>query len=294
MRLYRQNEVPEDEQGLLCRQSRLAGVVRLIFWCGLLAAFPVSGWHFGKPLLLWIGLAVAALLIPLALRDLAAQFRPTNWLMQIGSDGVWINLRSYRDRDIMPDAPSVVRLDYGEIARVGQHTEAYTTPSEPTADTPTEWQDKFLEIELTHDKTGEMKAALNDLRFPPLPARPPSGRVRVRGHVSPVWLVSPTVIRVGWVSGHGPVIAPQMATALARLETWVRVAPPSRRERPNWRKLTPEEATDLARELVHVHGAIFEATTLLVRAAGISHGEASAQVRQFEEEGIALGPMPSR
>ncbi len=37
MPLYHPNEVPGDEQGLLCRQSRLAGVVRLIIWCGVLA-----------------------------------------------------------------------------------------------------------------------------------------------------------------------------------------------------------------------------------------------------------------
>jgi len=207
---------------------------------------------------------------------------------------VWINLCSYRDRDVVPDAPSVMHLDYAEIASVGQHTESYSTPSRPTADTPTEWRDKFLEIELTHDQTEELKAALNDLRFPPLPAELPNGQVPIRGRVSPVWFVNRSLLRIGWVSGHGPAIAPRMATALARLETWVRVAPPTRRERPNWRKLTPEEATDLARELVHVHGDTFAAAALLSRACGISHGEASTQVRQFEAAGIVPGPIQPR
>jgi len=78
MRLYRQNEVPEGEQGLLCRQSRLAGVARLIVWCGVLAIPPVIGWKLGKPWLLWTFVAVAAVLIPVAVLDLAAQFRATN------------------------------------------------------------------------------------------------------------------------------------------------------------------------------------------------------------------------
>ena len=287
MRLHRQNEVPEDEHGLCCRQSRLAGVVRLIVWCGLLAIAPVSGWHFGKPWVLWIGVAVAALVIPLAVLDLAAMFRATNWLLRIGSDGLWINLLSYRDRDIVPDAPSVLYLGYGEIASVGRHTESYTTPVKTASEASTEWRDESLEIELTHDQTQELIAALNDLRFPPAPAEPPA---RVRGRVSPVWLLSPSVIRVGWVSGHGQAVLPRLTSALARLETHASVTPPTRRERPSWRKLTPEEATDLARELVHVHGATIVAADLLSRACGISQGEAGAQVQQFEEQGIVPGP----
>ncbi len=294
MRLCRQDEVPEDEHGLLCRQSRLAGLFRLIVWSGVLAIFPVFGWKLGKPWLFWIGIAMAAVVIPMALLELAAMFRATNWLLRIGRDGVWINLRSYRDRDNDPDALSVVHLGYEEIASVGRHTEAYTTPARPSSEAATEWRDEFLEIELTHDQTEELTGALNDLRFPPAPAQPSSGQVPVRSRVSPVWLVSPAVIRIGWVSGHGPAVLPRMATTLTRLDGSVRVAEPTRRERPNWRKLTPEAATDLARELVHVHGDTFAAADLLSRACGISYSEASAQVRQFEEEGIGPGPVPPR
>ncbi|MGE5193810.1 MAG: hypothetical protein ACM3U2_15040 [Deltaproteobacteria bacterium] len=284
MRLYRPAEVPEDEQGLLCRQSRRAGVVRLIIWCGVLAIPVVSGWNLDKPWLLWMFVALAAVVIPMAVLELAAIYRATNWLLRIGRDGVWINLRSYKDRDI-GDAPSVVRLDYGEIACVGRYTESYTTPSQPSSDASTVWRDEFLEIELTHDQTEELRAALNDLHFPPA-AQPPSGHVRVRGRVSPVWFVNPSLLRIGWVSGHGHAVLPRLAQALSRLETYVRVAPPTRRERPNWRKLTPEDATDLARELIHVHGDTFAAADLLSRACGITYGEAGAQVQQFEEEGI--------
>ena len=294
MKFYRPAEVPEDEPGLMCRQSRLAGIVRLVVWCAVLAIFPVFGWKLGKPWLLWIGIAVSALVIPLALRELAAMFRPTNWLLRIGTNGVWINLRSYRDRDIDPDTLSVVHLGYGEIASVGRHTESYTTPSETTgpatrpgtAGTSTEWRDEFLEIELTHDQTGDLTAALNSVRFPPAPAEHPSGPVRVRGRLPTVWIVNPSLLRIAWLSSHGPVIAPRLAQVLSRLEIYVHVAPPTRRDRPNWRKLTPEEATDLARELVHVHGETIAAAALLSRTCGISLGEASAQVQQFEEEGV--------
>jgi hypothetical protein len=292
MRLYRQNEVPEDEHGLLCRQSQFLGIVRLIIWCGVLAIPVVIGWKLGKPWVLWIGVALAAVVIPMAVRDLAAQFRATNWLMRIGRDGVWFNLRSYRDRDIVTDALSVMHLDFAEIASVGRHTESYSTPSKMATGPgsygavggSTEWRDAFLEIQLNHDQSDELKTALNNLRFPAAPNQPPFGQAQVRGRPSPVWLVSPAVIRIGWVSGHGPAVLPRMATALTRLDGSVRVAEPTRRERPNWRKLTAEQVHELARELVHVHGATIEATALLVRAGGVNYGEASAQVQQFEEE----------
>jgi hypothetical protein len=150
----------------------------------------------------------------------------------------------------------------------------------------TEWRDAFLEIKLNHEQTDELKSALNSLRFPPAPAQPPSGQVRVGGRVSPVWLVSPAVIRIGWVSGHGPAVLPRMATALTRLDGSVRVDEPTRRELPSWRKLTAEQVHELARDLVQVHAATIAATALLVRAGGINYREASSQVQQFEEEGI--------
>jgi len=294
MRFFRQDEVPEDEHGLLCRQSRLAGVLRLIVWCSLLAVPMIFGWRLGKLWLLWTFVALAAILIPMALIDLAAQFRTTNWLMRVGRDGVWVNLRSYRDRDNGLDAPSAVRLDYGEIASVGRHTESYTTPSE-RATSPgsygkvggsTGWRDEFLEIQLNHDQTGELKTVLNSLRFPPAPAEQSSPQMPVHPRISPVWFVNPSLLRIGWLSNHGPATLPRLVTALSSLETNVLVAEPTRGERPDWRVLTSEQVHELARELVHVHGATLEATTLLVRAGGMSNGEANAEVQQYELETI--------
>lgn len=174
------------------------------------------GWKLGKPWVLWIGIVFAVLVLLIAVRDLVAMFRASNWLLRIGTDGVWINLRSYRDRDVVADALSVVHLKYAEIASVGQHTESYTTPSERASGPgshgkvggSTEWRDKFLEIELNHDQTEELKAALNDLRFPPVPPEPASGPASgpARAGRSPptVWIVNPSLLRIGWVSAHGP------------------------------------------------------------------------------------------
>jgi len=292
MQLYCAFEMPDDAQGLVCRQSRLAGVVRLVVFSGLVFLFPFFGWKLDKPWLLWIGVGLSAVVVAVAARDLAKQFQPANWLLRIGSDCLWINLRSYRDRALDPDAPSVVRLDYGEIAHVGRHTECYSTPSESTSLVPTIWKDDFLEIELNHDQTGDLKRALNDLRFPQQSDLPPSdsippGQMPDHPCVSTVWFVNPSVLRIAWYSGHGTVIAPGLTQALSELETWVRVDPPTRRERPNFQKLTPQDATVLARELVQVHGDTFAAARLLNRSCGMTLGQANTQVQQFEAEAIA-------
>lgn len=301
MRLYRQDEVTEDNQGVLCRQSRSAGVVRLIVWCVVLAIPPFFGWKLSKPWLIWVFAPLAAILILMALRDLAVMFRSTNWLLRISSDGLWINLLSYRDRNVDPDVRSVVRLDYPEIASVARHTEVYATPSELTTGPgsygkvggSTGWRDEFLEIQLNHDRTGDLKTALIDLRFPSAPAEP-SQQARVRVRVSPVWLVSPAVIRIAWVSAHGPAVLPRIGTALAHFEGRASVAEPTHRERPDWRKMNADQVQDLARELVDVHGATMEATALLVRAGGIKYGEACAQIQQFEQAGSLPEPITPR
>lgn len=296
MRLYRQNDVPEDAHGLLCRQSRFAGVVRLIIWCGVLAIPIVCGWHFGNPWLIWTFVAVAAVVVPMALIDLTAQFRTTNWLLRIGSDGVWINLRSYRDRDVVPDALSVVHLDYAEIASVGRHTESYTTPSEMATGPgsygavggSTAWRDEFLEIQLNHDRTDELKTALISLRYQAVPGQPSTRPAPGRNGPSPLWLVSPAALRIGWVSSHGDAVLPRMASVLNRLESYVTATAPTLRERPDWRTLTADEANELARELVHVHGATLEATALLVRAGGLTNAEADTLVQGFGQKGEAV------
>jgi hypothetical protein len=276
MKLCVDAEMPEDVQGLWCRQSRLAGVVRFIIFSGALAVPAIVGWTSHHPWVLWIGIAVAVAIVPWLLMDVRKLFRATNWLLRIDSDGVWINLRSYRDK--VSDVASVVHLDYAEIASVGRHTESYSTPSKMATGPgsygavggSTIWRDEYLEFQLNHDQTDELKTALNNLRHPAEPEQVQSWQVRSRHF--PVWLVSPAVIRVGWVSGHGHAVLPRMATALARLDGNVPVTEPTRRERPDWRKLKAEEVDELA--------------------GGISHAEAMTQVQRFEEDTVESAEPP--
>src|SRR4051812_13534984 len=128
MKLVSSSEVPVEIPRIVCRESRLLGVIRFIVWGGILAIPAILGWKFRMPWVQWPSTILFAILIPLMLMDLLTQFRPTNWVARIMSDGVWINLQSYKDP--VSDAVSVLWLDYDEIDSVGWHIEKYSTPTE--------------------------------------------------------------------------------------------------------------------------------------------------------------------
>jgi hypothetical protein len=282
MEFRRRQDMPHDPHALWCRQSRLAGIVRCLVWCGVLAIAPAIGWHFDLRWLVWLGAAVAAIALPLMVIPLLKLFGRSNWVLRIGRDGLWINLLPLRDG--APDAAGALHLAYREIATVRKHTEAYSTPSRATGSTKhggdTLWKDEYLEIRLRAEQTDELREALKRLHRPT-----ETGKTSVahRGPF-PVWLVGDSVLRIVWYSSHGRVMSPRIARALARLKSYVSVAEPTRRDRVIWRELSAEEALELARELVQVHGNRFESTSLLVKVCGLSTVEASGLVTRFDAD----------
>jgi hypothetical protein len=289
MKLHRASEVPVDTHELICRESRLAGVIRFFFFGIVLLAPIVYGWQVGYQWLMWLFTILFTIVIPLMLKDVIGQFGETNWVVRIRSNGVWINLKSYRDK--VSEGASVVWLDYREIASAGRHNESYSTPSvgtgspRPGTDVrDTIWHDVFLELRLIDDQTGELQATLSNLRSEAVARQRPGGQSLFRHEHFPVWLVEPAVIRIIWSTAHRVVVAPRVSQAIAQLETYVPLVEPTQRKRPNWRKLTPPEVDELARELVHVHGAYSEAIALLLRIGGLTEAEAMTLVQRFEEE----------
>jgi hypothetical protein len=297
MKFCHAHDLPEDGLALRCRQSRLAGIVGFIVWCGILSLAPILGWRFDLPWLLWLGIALEVVLVPVLLKDVVARFRASNWVLQIGTDGVWVNLRSYRDK--VSAAPSVMHLDFVEIASASSHAETYSTPSETKRpNTPgaiggtTYWHAKFLEIQLNDAQITELKAALNSLRSQPASDQYPSPPMQVRKRPCPLWLVSPFVFRMAWVSGHGHLVVPRLTNVLNQLETYVQIAAPTRKDWPNWRDLTANQADELASELVNVYGDDFAATKLLIQVGGATQTEAWRLTQQFAEEGTKWPDCP--
>src|SRR5687767_9655939 len=116
--------------GTCCRQAPLRGLVGSLIVCACFIGAAVLVWQRGFHWLVWgFCAALAALVVPLMMADALAKFRPTNWLLRLGPDGLWINLRSYQNRHL-PEAATVLHLPYGEIGRAHRHVETWSTPQD--------------------------------------------------------------------------------------------------------------------------------------------------------------------
>ena len=135
--------------GTCCRQSPLRGLVGSLIVCAFLIGFVFLLWNRGIRWFVWGGCAVlAAFLVPVFLRDALSKFRSTNWLLRIGPDGLWINLRNHQNH-LLPEAATVVHLPYDEIASGRRHIDTWTTPAEPARS-----HGNLLETGVTRTVTG--------------------------------------------------------------------------------------------------------------------------------------------
>jgi hypothetical protein len=255
--------------GTCCRQSPLRGLVGSLIVCAFLIGFVFVLWHRGVPWFVWGGCAVlAALLVPWFLADALAKFRATNWLLWLGPDGLWINLRNYQNR-LLPEAATVVHLPYDEIASARRHIDTWTTPAEPSALTGTYWKLESLELFLVSGQTREIAKALVDER---------GRRAAIKGTHQAVSVPAEGVVRIAW-RGHGNDVVPPLTRVLDELSGRVTVDEPTQTDRAPWDKLSGSELDELVAQLAR-SGDNLIAAQLLVRRRGCSHAEA----HEFVEE----------
>lgn len=277
MKLYALSDVGPVGRGYICRQGRLMGTINALAMGGVFGGAPIVWWFLGAPWPVWVVCGVLAVfIVPLLINDLRAKFRETNWIVWLRPDGLWINFRSYQDCGPI-DVPSVVKLEYAEIALVRKHVEKFSTPSSRGS---TQWKVQSLELELTHDRTEELQAALTENRNRKSPPRNVCGiSVSSRPSHFPVGLPESNCIRIAWRGGIGNWVAPSLGRFLIELAGCVRISEPESVNRPAWHELSDEQLDDQILELAR-SGARIEAVKLLVRARGYSLTEA----REFIEE----------
>jgi hypothetical protein len=169
--------------GMCCRQSPLRGLVGSLIFCAVLIGFVFLLRNRGVPWFVWGGCAVlAALLVPWLLADALAKFRRANWLLRLGPDGLWINLRSYQNRHL-PEAATVLHLPYEEIASARRHIDTWTTPARPAATTARHWKLESLEPRLLGDRGAQVRGGTGQQD---LTSRAISGRLRRRRACHPL------------------------------------------------------------------------------------------------------------
>src|SRR5947208_2989285 len=112
--------------GMCCRQAPLRGLIGALILCACFIGAAILLWQQEFPWIVWGWCAVwAALLVPWILADALAKFRSTNWLLRLGHDGLWINLRSYQNYHL-PEAATILHLPFEEIASAHRHLETWS------------------------------------------------------------------------------------------------------------------------------------------------------------------------
>lgn len=259
----------EQVTGMCCGQAPLRGLVGSLIFCAILIGLVFLLWQQGFPWFAWGWVAVfVALLVPWLLYDALAKFRSTNWLLWLGLDGLWINLRSYQNPHL-PEAATVLHLPYEEIASARRHLETWSTPSEPSSTRGTHWKQESLELSLTSGETREIAKALADER---------GRRAVIRGTHQAVTVPAAGVVRIAW-RGPGNDVVPPLTRVLDELSRRVKVDEPTRMDRAHWLELSEAELDELVAQLVR-SGDDLEASQLLIRRRGCSATEAHKLVEE--------------
>ncbi len=154
--------------------------------------WPVWKWAIVSPVLLVAGL-LWLLIVWMMWRMFVAGLRSSNWVMKAGGHGVYLKFRSYLNSHFPDDGPTVVFVEFEEIASA-RKVRHYVRGVDSKGDATVRGQ-SYLELRLKHTETNESKRAVaseatvkND----------ESGRSLSRFHHRPVWVAEPGLIRVDW------------------------------------------------------------------------------------------------
>ena len=148
MRLLRLQEVEIGSNDRVYRHARLRALV--VWLAGVAAAAALlihahtvrwlPGYLFGSFLLLFLFLFR---------RIVTARFHASNWLVRMTNTGLYIQYRSYLNYQMSSDVPSVVFLEFGEIASARLIKERVQTP-DPAKPGCTQTQFlRYIELELS-------------------------------------------------------------------------------------------------------------------------------------------------
>lgn len=193
MQLMRLSEVPIRQGDRVFRHSP----ERAVFAVGCvgiaIAGLLVLGWQRGSGLAYYLaGVLLVGMLV--MRRFVSARFRPSNWLLRMGGEGVFLQFRSYLNCHFPESDHTVVFIPYREIRairRVDERSEIpYRDLDRPFVERSTERRRCLVEFELSGD-TSLFAKALDDER-----ARRPPGATLYRDY--PARFSSPGCVRVEW------------------------------------------------------------------------------------------------
>jgi len=106
-------EVPTTPCDRIFPSSRLYASMFVLGCIAACAAMIFFQWP--RPPAAYVISAVILLVLWLAHRMIAARFHPSNWLVRLGDDGLFIHFRSYLNEHLSAEDPTVVFLPYSDV-----------------------------------------------------------------------------------------------------------------------------------------------------------------------------------
>ena len=234
------------------------------------------------PAFFWISVVLIAPFVPLIFyTNFLPSLRPTNWVLKVRGDTMYLMLRNFRERHTLEDGPVVISFDFSEIASVGKLSKKISTPSSNGGDTT--WTQHSLEIRLREAAPPAFVDALNAERT----RRPPAeGFVRKKSYYrSPVTMADSRTICILW-RGRYEVVKPGIHAALETLTRYVDQHTAEVIDRTNPEHLSDSEFDDLVLALCE-SGAKIDAIRLLKRHRDYSTSSAKAFVDELTESPVA-------
>ena len=199
MQLMRLADVPLDRRDRLFRYSRFRAVVgATITISSALGAF-IFGWLKGA----WLAYYVAAVLfigLLIFQKLITARFRPSNWLLRVTDNGLFIKFRSYLNNHFDDRDLAVVFLPYSEIRSARSVRERREVPdlTEGNRQGTTTKTRQIVEFDLAGDSTQFARALARERERLFGKSVIGAGRISTRYQHLPVRLTTPTLLRIDW------------------------------------------------------------------------------------------------
>lgn len=217
IRLMREIDVPATPRDRVFRSSRLSAVVAVLICLAACAAMII--FHWPAPRLSDYFSGAILLLLFLLRRFVTARFHPSNWLVRMRNDGLYIHFRSYLNDHLSAEDPTVVFLPYEAIRSARLVREKVETPDPARNNTVDTQTLRWVEFELAIDPAPLATALATECARPAAMVKHWYGESSTLYRDYPILMQSPPFLRVKWQ------VVPRASVFLSALQGRVEIAP---------------------------------------------------------------------
>lgn len=207
-------------EAIVCRQSPMTQLIGSVVMAMLFTFFPLMWWWLEAPTwVIGMCLFAAILVVPISLGEAFAAVRKTNWLLAIQSDGIWVNLRSFRNRNFAP-ALTVVHLPWSDLDSAAA-TDGLTKLSSNASSIG---RTAYLEIQLAdHVQTDPLQQAImEEMQRRSMPKRFAGVKTTGRSQHAAIQLTKGNRLQFAWRSSMDS-ITPKLNEVLGELSRKIEI-----------------------------------------------------------------------